>query len=55
MLHDLLQPLLAEDMDPIISDAENDDLNEDDDAVYLDNNPDISQGFKKAFRDAREV
>ena len=42
-------------MDPIISDAERDDLNEEDDAVYLDKHPDISDEFKKTFMDAREV
>ena len=39
-------------MDPIVSDAERGDLNEEDDAVYLDTHRDE---FKNAFRNARKV
>lgn len=38
----------------IVSDAEKKDLNEDNDAVYLDH-ADISPDFKRNFTDARKV
>ena len=41
-------------MEIIVSDAEKNDLNEADDAVYL-HNADISPRFKRNFTDARKV